>query len=88
MLEKYTRAEEVAEVLYQKKDDKKFETLSDDPLISWVENVNGELLNDSDRENIAGFVNAFNDIVRTIEYVHNYAVPENLFIKYELEDPR
>jgi len=84
-LTKYVRAEEVAELLYQKKDEKKFETLSDDPLISWVENVNGV---DYDKSDINGFVSALNDYIRTIEYVHNYAVPENLFIKYGLEDTR
>jgi len=84
-LDDYLRTQELAEVLYQKKADKKFETLSDDPLIDWVENVNGE---DYDYQDIDGFVNALNDMIRTIEYVHNYRVPENLFIKYGLEDPR
>ena len=84
-LNNYMRTQELTTVLYQKKDDKKFKTLSEDPLIDWVENVNGE---DYDYQNIDGFVNALNDMIRTIEYVHNYRVPENLFIKYELEDPR
>ena len=84
-LDEYTRADEVSAVLYQKKTEKKFEIESEGPLINWVENVNGV---EYDYSNIDGFVNALNDMIRTIEYVHNYRVPEDLFIKYDLEDPR
>jgi hypothetical protein len=48
--------------------------------MNWVEFVNGE---DYIRFNIDAFVHALNDGIRTIEYVHNYSIPEDLYGKYD-----
>jgi hypothetical protein len=51
-----------------------------EPLIDWVDFVNGKKHPKSD---IDGFVAASNDVVRAIEYVHNYDPPVNLYCAYD-----
>jgi hypothetical protein len=48
-------------------------------LVSWMEAVNGEVYS---TEGIDGFRSAASDILRIIEYIHNYAVPEILECYY------
>jgi hypothetical protein len=48
-------------------------------LVTWMEAVNGESYA---TEGIAGFRAAASDILRTIEYIHNYEVPEVLECAY------
>jgi len=48
-------------------------------LMSWVELLHGE---DYEQANIAGFRTAANDVLRSIEYVHNYDPPVNLYCSY------
>lgn len=50
-------------------------------LLEWVERVNGKTYSDDD---INGFVDAANDALRSIEYVHNYGPPEYLDCVYQL----
>jgi hypothetical protein len=76
----YSRANNSTDVLYEKKEGGKWEVSSDEPLMNWVEFVNGE---DYIRFNIDAFVHALNDGIRTIEYVHNYSIPEDLYGKYD-----
>jgi len=49
-------------------------------LQSWIEIPNGT---GYAQENIDGFVAATNDVIRMIEYVHNYDIPEDLYCKYD-----
>jgi hypothetical protein len=48
-------------------------------LVTWMEAVNGK---DYATEGIDGFRSAASDILRTIEYLHNYEVPEVLECSY------
>jgi len=51
-------------------------------LVTWMEAVNGE---DYATEGIDGFRAAASDILRTIEFLHNYEVPEVLECSYATE---
>jgi hypothetical protein len=55
---------------------------TDEPLLDWVELVNGYEFEES---YIEGAVDAINDVIRSIEYVHNYDPPEDLYCVYQLE---
>lgn len=55
-------------------------SLFSSPLVDWIAFVNGT---DVATENIRGFVDAASDALRSIEYIHNYAVPEDLYCKYD-----
>lgn len=55
---------------------------TDQPLLEWVELVNGY---EFETGNIEGAVDAINDVIRSIEYVHNYDPPEDLYCVYQLE---
>jgi hypothetical protein len=46
----------------------------------WLNFVNGKKTSNS---NIDGFVDATSDVLRSIEFIHNYDVPEDLFCKYD-----
>ncbi|MEJ2402055.1 MAG: hypothetical protein P8Y52_11775, partial [Xanthomonadales bacterium] len=54
----------------------------DESLLGWVELVNGIDFNES---YIEGAVDAINDVIRSIEFVHNYDPPEDLYCVYQLE---
>jgi hypothetical protein len=56
---------------------------SDQSLNDWVELVNGSGHAISD---IDGFVAAGNDVLRAIEYVHNYDPPANLYCSYNTSE--
>jgi hypothetical protein len=78
-LEEYDREDESVEVILNL--DKETWLLS--PGVSlggWVEFVNGEYPAEG---NIDGFVDATNDGIRSIEFVHNYAIPVDLYCKYD-----
>lgn len=49
---------------------------------NWVQAVNGKFY---EFENIDGFVSAASDFLRTIEYIHNYEIPEILECVYETD---
>lgn len=55
----------------------------DQSLNGWVGLVNGSLVTVSD---IDGFVAAGNDVLRSIEYVHNYDPPVNLYCSYNTSE--
>ena len=58
-------------------------TLAEDKsLTEWVELVNGYEFEES---YIEGAVDAINDVIRSIEYVHNYDPPEDLYCVYQVE---
>ena len=50
-------------------------------LDDFVEQVNGANYATDD---IDGFVDATNDILRAIEFIHNYEIPADLFEKYRI----
>jgi len=49
-------------------------------LVSWVKSVNGESYFIFD---INGFVDATSDVLRSIEWIHNYSIPDDLYCLYE-----
>ena len=51
-------------------------TVDEEKLINWVELVNGE---NNEEENIWGFVDAADDFLRIIEFIHNYDPPVDLY---------
>jgi hypothetical protein len=53
-----------------------------DTPLRWVADY-PNLEDPSDDEDIHNFVGAASDTLRAIEYIHNYAVPEDLFCKYD-----
>ena len=48
------------------------------PLLGWLDYANGDV----DALNLDGFVGAASDGVRSIEFVHNYALPVDLWPGY------
>lgn len=54
---------------------------STEDLKRWVELVNGY---DFKNSNMGGFVDSASDALRSIEYIHNYAMPEDLYCVYDL----
>jgi hypothetical protein len=53
-------------------------------LLEWIEIPNP--LGDGYGVNIANFVFAANDAARSIEFIHNYAIPDDLYCKYLPDD--
>ena len=79
-LTKYKRANERINVILDKSNPGvQWSLAENEKLLSWVEFVNG---NEYFEENIDGFVDATNDVLRSIEYIHNYEIPEDLYCKY------
>jgi len=77
-LDKYKRNKAGADVILDKTPG--IWTLSrDEPLLDWVEIVNGS---DFAGENVDGFVDATRDVLRSIEFIHNYDPPVDLYCTY------
>jgi hypothetical protein len=58
-------------------------TVDEEKLINWVELVNGIT---NEEENISGFVDAADDFLRMIEFIHNYDPPVDLYCTYETSE--
>jgi hypothetical protein len=52
-------------------------------LVDWLAYANG----DTDAEGIRGFVASANDAIRSIQFVHNYSIPEDLGWDIEFSTP-
>jgi hypothetical protein len=76
--------------LLQQEESKKgklgWDIVEDFPLLIWLELVQ-PLENDPTITNIDGFVQAASDGLRTIEFVHNYAIPDDLWTLYATQEP-
>ncbi len=78
-LDKYKRPNEQADVILDTSPGT-WELAPGQKLTDWMTLVNGSR---NDEGHVRGFVDAGNDTVRAIEYIHNYAIPENLYCKYD-----
>lgn len=78
-LEKYKRANEKADVIMATSPNV-WELSAGEKLADWVIFVNGL---SHGEDNINGFVDAASDALRAIEFIHNYAIPEDLYCAYD-----
>ena len=82
---RYRRAQWHREDLYviQHSDAATWSEVAGLPLMAWLRHANGPVPVKED--DIAGFVSAASDSLRAIEFVHNYRVPEDLWLHYGTE---
>jgi hypothetical protein len=67
-----------------------FMTVNSEPLIEWIDIPNTLEWSGVDFDygsNIANYVIGSNDAARSIEFIHNYEIPEDLYCKYDPDGP-